>query len=226
MILPGPGDYIDIHTHGAMPDNDVFIVENLMAHENILPQTIARTVFTAGIHPWHLNEANHDKLISFVRTAAVSDNVIAVGEAGFDKLRGATMELQKKAFEEQLMIAEETGKPLVIHCVKAWDELLSAHRRLKASTPWLVHGFRGKRELAIQLLSRGMYISFWFSFALREESSELIRSLPAGRIFLETDGADADIRDIYAKVAIDLNVPVDELKRRLFLNFMELFVRE
>ena len=98
-------------------------------------------------------------------------------------------------------------KPLVIHCVKAWDELLASHRNLKPETPWLVHGFRGKKELALQqLLSKGMYLSFWFDFVLRPESAELLRFLPKERIFLETDGADVDIKDIYNKVANDLGI--------------------
>ena len=68
--------------------------------------------------------------------------------------------------------------------------------------PWLIHGFRGNIELAQQLISKGMYLSFWFDFVIRPESSELLRSLPKDRIFLETDGADVDIRDIYKKVAM------------------------
>ena len=60
--------------------------------------------------------------------------------------------------------------------------------------PWLVHGFRGNMELASQLLSKGMYLSFWFDFVLRTESADLLRHLPVNRLFLETDGADVDIR--------------------------------
>jgi TatD DNase family protein len=89
--------------------------------------------------------------------------------------------------------------------------------------PWLIHGFRGNAELAKQLLSKGMYLSFWFDFVMRPESSRLLGSLPKERIFLETDGADVDIRTIYGKVAIDLDMSVDELKKGLLGNFMEFF---
>jgi Tat protein secretion system quality control protein TatD with DNase activity len=58
---------------------------------------------------------------------------------------------------------------------------------------------------------------------LRPESSDLIKSLPSGKIFLETDGADVDIRDIYKKVAKDLNLSVDELKSIIITNFKEFF---
>ena len=89
--------------------------------------------------------------------------------------------------------------------------------------PWLVHGFRGKPDLALQLISKGMYISFWFDFVMRPESARLIRSLPKERIFLETDGSGVDIRDIYNKVSADLEITIDELKSVINKNFKEFF---
>ncbi len=223
MNLPQPDDYIDIHTHNAKPAKGIFAVENLMAHENLMPGTITAKAFTAGIHPWHLNEFNRDKLLEYVSNVAGDPNLIAFGEAGFDKLRGPSVELQTSTFAEQVKIAGEYNKPLVIHCVRAWEELLAAHRNMKPLTPWLVHGFRGKKELALQLIKRGMYLSFWFDFVMRPDSAELLRFLPNYRIFLETDGADVDIRDIYRKVSIDLGMDVDELKRIVINNFNALF---
>jgi len=223
MNLPEPDEYIDIHTHDAKPADGVFAVENLMAHENLKPENISARAFTAGIHPWHLNENNHGQLLEYVRNIASNPGLIAFGEAGFDKIRGPSAELQKSTFSEQVKIAGENRKPLVIHCVRSWDELLAAHKNLKPVTPWLVHGFRGKKELALQLIKRGMYLSFWFDFVLRPESSDLIRFLPKERIFLETDGADADIREIYRKVSVDLAVAVDELKKIILNNFIMLF---
>jgi TatD DNase family protein len=223
MDLPETGDYIDIHTHGSLPATGVFKVENLMAHEGKQPADLKGMAFTAGIHPWHLDEANSSRLIQFVRITASEPSVLAVGEAGFDRLRGPSMELQRRIFGEQVNIANEYKKPVVIHCVRAWDELLAAHKKLKPETPWLVHGFRGKKELASQLLVRGMFISVWFEFALRTESAELIRYLPEDRLFLETDGADVDIREIFDKVASDLNHSENELRSIIHNNFFRFF---
>ena len=223
MNLPRPGDYIDIHTHKSITARDIFSVETLMAHEKMKPDNLAGRTYTAGIHPWYLNDNNHHELLEFIYQTAGNENLIAIGEAGFDKLRGPSMELQRSAFEEQVIIAGRYRKAVVIHCVKAWDELLASHRNLKPDTAWLVHGFRGKKELASQLLSRGMYISLWFDFVMRPESAELIRFLPRERIFLETDGADVDIRDIYRKVSNDLAIPQDELKKLILNNFNLLF---
>jgi TatD DNase family protein len=223
MNSPEQGEYIDIHTHDSKPDKGIFAVENLMAHENLQPETISAKAFTSGIHPWHLNENNREELIEYVRNIAGNPNLIALGEAGFDRLRGPSLELQESTFEEQVKMAGWKHKPLIIHCVRAWDELLAAHKNLKPEKPWLVHGFRGKKELANQLISRGMYLSFWFDFVLRPESADLLRFLPKNRIFLETDGADVDIRKIYKKVADDLALTVDELKTIILNNFNFLF---
>ncbi|NLA49469.1 MAG: hydrolase TatD, partial [Bacteroidales bacterium] len=107
----------------------------------------------------------------------------------------------------------------------AWDELLGAHKRLRPSGPWLVHGFRGNKDLAAQLLSKGMSLSFWFSFIIRPEAGKLIRSLPRERIFLETDGSGTDIRDIYRKVSADLDITVPELKNIIYGNYMDFFAK-
>ena len=68
-----------------------------------------------------------------------------------------------------------------------------------------------------------MYLSFWFDLVVRPESSDLLKVLPPERIFLETDGAPVDIRDIYTKVAADLGMSVDKLKEQIMNNYMMLF---
>jgi TatD DNase family protein len=219
MYLPQPGDYIDIHVHGGLPASGIFILESLMAHEGKLPVDVSGIAYTYGIHPWFLNEENHKQLINSVENTVIQPEIIAIGEAGFDRLRGPSPELQSRVFEEQIIISEKISKPVVIHCVRAWDELLAVYKKIKPKMPWLIHGFRGNVELASQLLTKGFYLSFWFDFILRPESKELLKQLPADRIFLETDGADVDIKSIYNKVATDLDLSVDELKSIILKNF-------
>jgi len=224
MNLPGPEDYIDIHTHDEVASvPGTFSVINLMAHEEDRPGNICSAAWTFGIHPWFLTELTHELQMNAVYEAAGNPSVIAIGEAGFDKLRGPSVELQRKAFEEQVTIAGEYNKPVIIHCVRAWEELFRAYKRLKPRLPWLVHGFRGNKDLAAQLIAKNMFLSFWFDFIIRPEASELIRSLPENRIFLETDGSGVDIRNIYLKVSADLEITVDKLKRIIFKNFLDFF---
>lgn len=223
MYLPQTGDYIDIHIHSGTPAPGKFIVESLMAHEDKMPQAVIGVAFTYGIHPWFLDENNYHQQIDSTERIVGDPFIIAVGEAGFDKLRGPSPELQRQVFTTQAILAEKHGKPLIIHCVRAWDELLAVHKKLRPRMPWMVHGFRGSINLALQLISKGFYLSLWFDFVLRPESSDLMRSLPGDKFFLETDGADVDIRDIYIKVSNDLNIQVDELKTKIYTNFIHFF---
>lgn len=224
MNLPDSNDYIDIHTHyGVKAPPGVFSVISLMAHENNLPDDRPGITYSYGIHPWFLTAENHERLMNNVIRLASDSSVIAIGEAGFDKIKGAPADLQRRTFEEQVMVAEQHDKPVIIHCVRAWNELLLARKRLKPVRPWLVHGFRGNKDLAAQLLSKNMFLSFWFDFIVRPEATGLIRSLPGERIFLETDGSGVDIREIYSKVSRDLEITVAELKYKIYKNFNEFF---
>ncbi len=223
MSTPQAGDYINIHTHGSVPEEGIFSVENLMMHENIIPGQKEGTAFTCGIHPWYITGNNYRHLLDSLADLARNPNVIAIGECGFDRLRGPDMDLQRRVFEEQVRIAMECSKPVIIHCVRSWDELLASHKRMNPSLPWMVHGFRRKTELAEQLLSANMYLSFWFDFVIRPEATDLLRRMPVDRIFLETDGADVDIRDIYQKVSVDLEMGVDELRDLIIENYRRLF---
>ena len=223
MSFPAKGDYIDIHSHNSRPEAGIFVLENLMAHEKKSPKSDSRLTYSVGIHPWFLTESNQNDNLDFIRRYGRDESVAAIGEAGFDKLKGAPLELQIKIFEEQAAISEEFQKPLIIHCVKSWDELLTSHRKIKPKMPWLIHGFRGKKELATQLISKGMYLSRWYEFVLRDESSDLLRSIPLDKLFLETDGSGVDIRDIYKKAADILGLSDVTLKERIIMNYERVF---
>ena len=74
----------------------------------------------------------------------MKEQFVAVGEAGFDKLTAAPMELQVRMFEKQVELSEKYRLPLIIHCVKAMDELLAVRKKLNPAQPWIWHGFRGE----------------------------------------------------------------------------------
>ena len=223
MSFPAERDYIDIHNHNSKSETGVFVVESLMVHEGITPVSSVGVAFSVGVHPWFLTESNQVEHLDFVRHYGSKQSVAAIGEAGFDKLKGASLELQTKIFEEQVKISEQLKKPLIIHCVKGWDELLASHRKMKPAMTWLIHGFRGKKELVHQLISKGMSLSLWYEFVLKPESAELLRSIPCDRLFFETDGSGVDIRVIYQKVAADLAISVNELKKMIAANYKRVF---
>ncbi len=223
MNIPRQDDYIDIHVHGGKPSPGIFILETLMAHESRLPEKTHGVAFTFGIHPWFLNDGNSAAHLKLVEKVSTDPEIIAIGEAGFDKLRGPASELQAEVFEKQVEISERLRKPLIIHCVRAWDEVLAMQKSLKPSMPWMIHGFRGKLRQAEQLISKGFWLSIWFEYSLRPESAALFSGVPSDRIFLETDGAEVDIRNIYRKVSENMDIPIEKLKSIIFSNFKKFF---
>ncbi len=147
---------------------------------------------SVGIHPWHASEGQ----IEHLDELAPDPRVAAIGEAGFDTLRGPSAEIQTTAFRHQALLAERLGKPLIIHCVKAWDALLEQHRLLRPETPWVIHGFRGNPQQCRQLLNRGLKISLGYRF-----NPLTAAIIPPESLFIETDDAPVDISEVAALVA-------------------------
>jgi TatD DNase family protein len=223
MNRPEKGDYINIHDHGAVIAEGIFTVDNVMVHEGRTPSMMHGITYSVGAHPWHINEMNFESQMAKVRDYAVHENVIALGESGYDHLKGAGEEIQKRAFREHVAISEEMGKPLFIHCVRAYDTILAEAKNLKPSVPWILHGFNGKKALAAQLTGKGIYLSAWVEWAIRPVSSETLKSIPSNMLFLETDGFDISIIPVYNVVAGHLGIESEELREILYGNYRRIF---
>ena len=174
----------DTHTHNPEAGPEAII--------NIEPDALplpATGRFSTGVHPWRSPEAA--KLWRMVETAASDDRIDAIGECAIDRLRGADKKIQEALFMRHARLAERVGKPLIIHCVKAWGELLGAYSDIKPSQPWIIHGFRGGPALAHQLLDAGMHISLGEHFNLATAAI-----IPDDRLHIETDCSTLPIGDI------------------------------
>lgn len=223
MPQPVAGDLIDIHTHDPVRKQGVFSVSNLMLHEGGLPDDSA-DAFSAGIHPWFLNKETLQSQLDTLAQLLGDERVIAVGEAGYDHRRGAPVELQQLAFETQATMAGECGKPLIIHCVKGWDELWASRRRLKPTVPWIVHGFNGSTQQARQLVEGGLWLALWVKSVLNGALADVIAQTPPERLFLETDGFDTELSQVYAAAARACSMSSDNLAEAIRNNYLALFV--
>lgn len=153
MILP----FSDIHTHrpDAGPDavicldpcDGVGMADMLSCHH-----------YSAGIHPWNAARATEADWHTLEEMAA-DPRTVAIGEAGLDALRGPSADIQLPVFQRQALLVETVGKPLIIHAVRTFPQLIALKHSLHPSQPWIIHGFRGKPELARELLRHGFHIS-------------------------------------------------------------------
>lgn len=154
-MTPPPAFFNDIHTHGRTGARMLTSVT-----PGFTIDTEPGTAwYSAGIHPWDTDEMPPDEVFGRLRAMAADPRVAAIGEAGLDALRGGTSDIQEEVFRRQAAIADETGKFMVIHCVRRFGRLMELKREINPAVPWIIHGFRGKRELARQLLDAGFGIS-------------------------------------------------------------------
>ena len=192
-------NYIDFHTH------QVPVSKNVIA--------IVEGRDTWGIHPWKADE-----------TFVVPDlsAKLAIGECGLDGLRGPSMAVQESVFLEQIRLSEELGKPLIIHCVKAFDRLLQLRKELNPKQSWMFHGFRGKPQQLRSLLDAGFFVSFGF-----QHNEESLRICPIDRLLLETDDDEFHpIDEIYNNVARKRELEVTSLVKQMTENYRAFFRNE
>lgn len=205
---------LDIHTHQQPPTPGAAIVNCFP--ETFVPQ--AECWYSVGIHPWYIASAdtNRSRFEELLR----HPQVLAVGEAGLDKPAESSLPVQMEVFEYQARLAEEIEKPLIIHLVKAVDELLKLKQQIHPMTPWIIHGFRGKAALAEAYLRHGFHLSFGEKY-----HEEALRIVPPERLFLETDESAVPIDALCEKAALIRRIPVEELWEALRKNVRTTFFR-
>ena len=193
----------DIHTHRADACEAVISVNPWEFNP------VEGLYYSVGIHPWQVGRAT-DADFDRLAECATSGNVLMIGECGIDKLRGGDLPMQMSVLERHIALSEQVGKPLVLHCVRASNELCRLRRQLRPSMPWIVHGFRGNARVASQLLDAGFYLSYGERF-----NPEALAITPADRLLAETDESLLPIDEIYRRLAASRQIEVDEFVRHV-----------
>ena len=205
--------YIDIHTH-RLPEKEqgnVVRFLNLIVGQSHASDYPSHFPFSAGIHPWYI-EGDGQAQLEALWEVARQPEVWMIGEAGLDKTR-PDLPFQQTLFEEQALMAEELRKPLVIHGVKCWAELTEIRRRLRPTSAWVIHGFRGKSPQARQLLQEGFFLSFGEIY----HDASLQAAYPH-RFFLETDESTLSVHTLYLRASTALSVPLAEVAKQAEMN--------
>jgi len=174
--------YLDFHTHSQSGEDDV--LEIISLHPGV-----ERTYlwYTKGYHPWWTPELlTQQELMQLKETVFSDSSCIALGECGLDRLKGGPLRMQAENLLLQIEIANQLGCPVIIHCVRAFHDLLYLYRNY-AKTPWVVHGFRRHSQLARQILDAGLYISVAPDRRIQPSFEETLNFIPLDQIFIESD---------------------------------------
>jgi TatD DNase family protein len=220
--------FIDIHTHFENSDAEVIAVLNYTQKEGFalpnLNDTLSKSQTpnpkSIGLHPWFLTKGNFESDYKKLAQHIYYQDIIALGECGLDRLKGADLVFQIQAFEAQIRLAESVKKPVIIHCVKAYNEVISLKRKLKPIVPMIIHGFNQNENILKDLVRNGFYMSIGAAVLLTGSNSEKsLNKIPLERLFFETDDKEVSIKGIYEKAAEILKLEINELKRVVLQNY-------
>ena len=186
-------------------------------------EDVPQIPFSVGLHPKDLDE-NTERYLDRVRDVSKNPLCWAVGECGLDSLVSIPISEQERVFEAQILWANEVYKPVIVHCVRRFSELLRFSKIAK--TPIIVHGFNKKKNIADELLKKGFYLSLGKLLLYNGNLQQLAKDLPLNRVFLETDVWEGEVSQIYDKLARLRNISIEVLQEQIKKNIKEVFNKE
>lgn len=174
---------------------------------------------TAGIHPWYIQEDWKQQLL-ILEQLCVSKAIIGIGECGLDRFRGPKLDFQKTVFEAQIQLAETFDLPVIIHAVKTYADLAFYLKKYQNKVRFVLHGYSGSKEQTEQLLALNAWFSFGKALVDKSELQQIFATLPADKIFLETDTAPRSLLlELYKLAASIRGLEVETFKSMQLRNF-------
>ncbi|WP_396170843.1 TatD family hydrolase [Flavobacterium sp.] len=211
--------FFNLHTHKF--SNNPTILELVNQYPWEFDAAIPN--YSIGIHPWYSNENRLEIDLKIIEEKLQLKECLALGECGLDKRIEIPMAVQIAVFEKQITLAEKYQKPLVLHLVAAFDELIAIKNRLQITVPIIIHGFSKNQQVAKQLIDNGLYLSFGKFLLRNPELESVFQSIPNDRFFLETDTIEETLEEVYILAAKYKNIHLQDLKEIINSNFNSVF---
>lgn len=211
--------YINVHTHHTQPVEGILSIGNLYKNFDAIEST---SLYSVGLHPWFITAENWQQQFETVKETCRLQNVVAVGEAGLDKVCTTDFALQQTVFAAHIQLANELQKPLIVHCVRAHAEAMQLLKEQQVNVQVLFHGFTKSKELALQLMAQGYYLSFGHGL-MKENLRAVLAALPIEQVLLETDNSTASIEEIYKLAAAAFQIDQESLSLQLQKNAANVF---
>ncbi|MFC4479877.1 TatD family hydrolase [Flavobacterium chungangensis] len=212
-------EYFNFHTHQFTNQSNV--VELVNQYPKDFDETIS--FYSIGIHPWYIDENRIDEDLRIIEEKLQTPNCLAIGECGLDKRIEVPFDLQISVYEKQLELAEKFNKPVVIHCVAAFQEVMAIKKKMKIGVPMIIHGFSKNNQLAEQLIAAGFYLSFGKYLLKNPDLKMVFQNVPNDRFFLETDTIEESIQQVYELASEYKGLNLKELQDVILSNYKRLF---
>jgi TatD DNase family protein len=211
---------INLHTHCLTHDESLQVL-NVFAQD--LKNVNSLSLYSTGLHPWHILENDTGECLLEIEKAGSDKRMIAIGECGLDRLISTDFEIQKSVFRKQIDIAEKLQKPLIIHCVRAVNELIAIKKQFQSKVPWIIHGFTGNQEITKNLIRHGFYFSVGEPMLKDQRKYTAFKEIPIERLFMETDDRNISIKNIYLLAAQIREIDEVTLIESIHNNFKTVF---
>jgi len=211
-------EFINLHTHSYTKDDSILEVVNQYPWEfdEAIPQ------YSIGIHPWYINENRLKSDLKSIEEKLQLNECLALGECGLDKRIEIPFQKQAVIFQSQIELVQNTSKPIILHCVASYQEIISIKKEMNVENPMIIHGFSKNKQVAKH--------SFNCSFSSIEFCSFLplchfifFEYVPNDSFFLETDTIEETIKDVYQKASNIKNIKIEDLKEVVITNFNQVF---
>jgi|WetSurMetagenome_2_1015567.scaffolds.fasta_scaffold83024_2 TatD DNase family protein len=214
-------DFIDIHTHKTEKEDNTFSILNISLPDNEIPE---KRYLSIGWHPWFIEPFDLQQIRNKLEGVASNQNVLAIGECGFDRSIKTPVEKQSDVFRTHLIVAKMVKKPLIIHCVRAYSDLLEVLKKEKYSGKFILHNFNGNQKQIDSLLKFNAFFSISKQQMIRNLNlNKSLNHIPSERIFLETDDSIFTIQETYSLASELLNIPIIDLELLIKFNFTSVF---
>ena len=144
---------------------------------------------SAGIHPHSASTADNSNLLR-VERALEQKKIVAVGEIGLDyHYDYSPREAQREAFANQLDLAVQTKKPVIVHDREAHGDVMSMLSARRGQLSGVLHCYSGSYEDAVRYVDMGFYIAFGGALTFKNATKQrcIAEKLPLERIVIETD---------------------------------------
>lgn len=210
--------FINIHTH-HLSNSEILDVYNQYPWHIINNEAI----YSIGIHPVFINQSNLKHDLEIIKNHIQNEKCIAIGEIGLDKLCDIDFDLQIYIFKQQLQIAEENKIPIIIHCVRSYQEILAIRKEMKLTIPFLFHGFNKNENLLNQIIKNRCIPSFGKNLLYNPNLQTIFANLSENEFFLENDGSQIPIEEIYQKAAELRNTTLEHIEVIIKQNFNRIF---
>lgn len=177
------------------------------------------TYYSVGVHPWKAERwIDPEPLIRH-------QNCLAIGETGLDKVCVVSFEQQESVFRRQILLSETCELPLILHCVKAWNEVRKIKQEMKPKQTWIFHGFR-KTGILEDVLQNGLMTGIGTAVLHDSRLQEAVKRIPLEKILPETDDdPKTDILAVYSKIAEIKQLSLPLFKTQIEQNFRQIFKR-